>query len=277
MSGILKSGRFAVLLLVGLFLAACSQTSAVSTYSGSLGSSVSKERKAQIKRSRERAKEARAKRTKEFKQKREAARKARADRRAKRRGGTTKKVASKTTRTKKPKKISSRSLSKKKKAVSKRRVAAKKSNRKRARKYSKRSKKTAKVTSRKGSSKKKVAKKSKKSVKRTKHAFVGGSSKGIAINAPWKCVPKRLKIVVDQVSRKFGKVRVNSTHRSRAHNRRVGGKSRSYHLRCQAVDFSLYGSKRGLYKFLRNHPFVGGFKVYPGGHIHIDTGPRRTW
>lgn len=134
---------------------------------------------------------------------------------------------------------------------------------------------------------KKVASKTKKkpkrakvkirSIKGTKYAYVGGRSRGIQVNAPWKCVPNRLKIVLRQVSKKFGKVVVNSTHRSRRHNRRVGGRRGSYHLRCQAVDFRVKGRTRGLTRWLANHPYVGGYNRYPSGYYHIDTGPKRTW
>ena len=137
---------------------------------------------------------------------------------------------------------------------------------------------TTKVT--KKSSKKKQTKITKikvKSIKGTTYAYVGGRSRGIAKKAPWGCVPKRLKIVLSQISKKFGRVIINSTHRSRKHNRRVGGKRRSYHLRCQAVDFRVKGRTRGLTRWLANHPYVGGYNRYPSGYYHIDTGPKRTW
>ena len=110
---------------------------------------------------------------------------------------------------------------------------------------------------------KRVAKRSvskKRRVKKKTAAFVGGRSRGITKNAPWGCVPGRLKRVLDQVSRKYGRVIVNSTNRSRSRNRMVGGKKRSYHIGCRAVDFRVAGSNKGLSRFLRNHPSVGGFK-----------------
>lgn len=116
-----------------------------------------------------------------------------------------------------------------------------------------------------------------KSLKKTQYAFIGGRSRGISKKAPWRCVPKRLKIVLNQVSKKFGKVIINSTHRSYSHNRRVGGKRRSYHLKCQAVDFRVQGRNRGLRRWLARHPYVGGYKRYRSGFYHIDTGPKRTW
>lgn len=116
-----------------------------------------------------------------------------------------------------------------------------------------------------------------RSIKGTTYAYVGGRSRGITKKAPWGCVPKRLKVVLSQISRKFGRVIINSTHRSHKHNRRVGGKRRSYHLKCQAVDFRVKGRTRGLTRWLANHPFVGGYNRYPSGYYHIDTGPKRTW
>lgn len=113
-----------------------------------------------------------------------------------------------------------------------------------------------------------------------KKASAGGASRSagnIKLNAPWKCVPDKLKAVIREVSRRYGAVIVNSTYRSRSKNRRVGGASRSYHLRCQAVDFRVRGDGRKVLRFLRNHPHVGGLKRYRSGYFHIDTGPRRTW
>ena len=233
-----RTGVFALLCLV---LTACNQT-AVSGYDPKPSKSVTDQRKAKIEASRERARKAKAKRQKEFLAKREAARAEKRKSRAKR-PSSRKKVAKKA----------------KRKTI---RKAAKKSNRRTTRKT------------------RKVAKKSvskKKRVKKKTAAFVGGRSRGIVKNAPWGCVPGRLKRVLDQVSRKYGRVIVNSTARSSRRNRMVGGKKRSYHLRCQAVDFRVKGNNRGLSRFLRNHPSVGGFKRYASGFYHIDTGPRRTW
>ena len=111
-------------------------------------------------------------------------------------------------------------------------------------------------------------------------ASVGGAGRAsgnITLNAPWKCVPNKLKAVIREVSRRYGPVIVNSTHRSRGKNRRVGGARNSYHLRCQAIDFRVRGNGRNVQRFLRNHPHVGGLKRYRSGYFHIDTGPRRTW
>lgn len=92
------------------------------------------------------------------------------------------------------------------------------------------------------------------------------------------CLPSDLKRVLNEAAAKFGHLRINSTHRSHSHNRRVGGAPRSLHLECRAVDFAYHGSRRGaLIKFLRNHGDVGGLGVYGSGHIHIDDGPHRTW
>ena len=126
-----------------------------------------------------------------------------------------------------------------------------------------------------------AARKSKRSkgpeqaIEATKAAFAGAR---VATNAkPWDCVPGQLKTVLGEVSRKFGPVEVNSTHRSSGNNRRVGGRKGSYHLRCAAVDFRVRGSSKGLTRFLANHKLVGGYKRYSSGFYHIDTGPKRTW
>lgn len=93
------------------------------------------------------------------------------------------------------------------------------------------------------------------------------------------CVPVRLKYVLKKVSKKFGTVRVHSTHRWPLENWRKGGKKRSYHLKCQAVDFSVKGGNpTAIKRYLRSMSAVGGYSYYRRGNFyHIDTGPRRTW
>ena len=90
------------------------------------------------------------------------------------------------------------------------------------------------------------------------------------------CVPLRLRRVLNHTSRKFGRVTVTSTKREKSENRRKGGAKKSYHLRCQATDFTVAGDRRKVMKFLKNHDSVGGYSSYVR-HYHIDTGPRRTW
>lgn len=90
-----------------------------------------------------------------------------------------------------------------------------------------------------------------------------------------RCVPTRLRQAIEHVARTYGRVRVNSTCRSRKHNRRVGGATRSMHLTGQAVDFRVFGRVREAARYLRS--VAGGYKHYGGGLFHIDTGARRTW
>ncbi len=99
----------------------------------------------------------------------------------------------------------------------------------------------------------------------------------IHYNAPSKCVPARLKNALAEVSARFGPITVNSTVRSASANRKAGGRKKSYHLSCAAVDFRVHGSTKGLMTWLRKHPSVGGYKRYSSGFYHIDTGPKRTW
>lgn len=91
------------------------------------------------------------------------------------------------------------------------------------------------------------------------------------------CVPFRLKVVLRRVSERFGPVTVHSTHRWPIENRRKGGKPRSYHLTCRAVDFSVRGDPDGVMQYLVSQPAVGGYSRYPQRFYHIDTGRRRTW
>jgi uncharacterized protein YcbK (DUF882 family) len=95
--------------------------------------------------------------------------------------------------------------------------------------------------------------------------------------APANCVPGSLKSVLNQVAARFGPITVNSTARSRAKNRKVGGRSKSYHLGCRAVDFRVHGSNKGVMRFLAANGKVGGLKRYRSGFYHIDNGPRRSW
>lgn len=96
-------------------------------------------------------------------------------------------------------------------------------------------------------------------------------------NAPSDCLPGDLNKVLQRVAMQFGPVTVNSTHRSKSHNRRIGGAKGSLHLECRAIDFRVQGRRKGLYKFLRSQEEVGGLKLYRSGYFHIDDGPRRSW
>jgi uncharacterized protein YcbK (DUF882 family) len=103
------------------------------------------------------------------------------------------------------------------------------------------------------------------------------ASQRIKWSAPSNCVPAGLKGVIQKVAARFGPITVNSTARSRAKNARVGGRSKSYHLGCRAVDFRVHGSSKGLIGFLASQKNVGGIKRYSSGFYHIDNGPRRSW
>jgi len=62
------------------------------------------------------------------------------------------------------------------------------------------------------------------------------------------CTPLQLKAAITKVAKKFGPVRVHSTHRWPIKN------------------------------YLKSMWEVGGYSYYPRGNFfHIDTGPRRTW
>lgn len=145
-----------------------------------------------------------------------------------------------------------------------------------------------KASARKSGSKKTVrssSKSKKNNVKRAKKNIAKIKSpkgkirmaRAIRARAPWKCLPNRLKSVMNSVAKKYGRLTINSTYRSPRHNRRVGGAKRSWHKKCAAVDFRVHGRHRGLSRYLRNHPYVGGLKRYRSGYYHIDTGPRRSW
>jgi uncharacterized protein YcbK (DUF882 family) len=244
MKAFLKISRAAVLLFVSAFLAACSQTtSGVSSYGGKLGiSSELTKKQQQTKKlaARKRAKAKSIAKRKAFTAKRKARLNARKTKSSRKTTLFTKRGSKKL----------------KKKRVSKRKVSKRKKTRLR---------KTAHKKSR------------KRRIKKSTYAYVGGRSKGIKRSSTLRCVPRKLRRVISQISRKYGRVTINSTHRSRRYNRRVGGKRRSYHLRCRAIDFRVHGRTRGLTRWLSRHPSVGGYKRYRSGFYHIDNGPRRTW
>lgn len=97
-------------------------------------------------------------------------------------------------------------------------------------------------------------------------------------DTPDRCLPTELMNVIYDVAEKFGEVQILSTFRDPQRNRRVGGAPRSFHLRCQAIDFRVMGPQRdGLLEYLEARADVGGLKRYPLGFFHIDTGARRTW
>lgn len=91
------------------------------------------------------------------------------------------------------------------------------------------------------------------------------------------CTPVELRWALMKISRKFGPVRVHSTHRWPLENLRKGGKKRSYHLSCRAIDFSVPGKPSEVKAYIRSLPEIGGYSYYPRGFYHIDNGPRRTW
>ncbi len=113
-----------------------------------------------------------------------------------------------------------------------------------------------------------------KSKPRIKQSVTGGSAR-VQWVASSRCLAGRLKAAIHYVARNFGRVRVNSTCRSRSRNRRVGGARRSWHLGGRAADIRVFGNVRAAARYLRR--IAGGYKHYGGGLFHIDTGPRRNW
>ncbi len=105
---------------------------------------------------------------------------------------------------------------------------------------------------------------------------IGGKGTVTYTKASW-CVPWSLKRVLRRVARKYGDVTVFSTWRSPWHNYKVGGAAKSYHKTCRAVDFKVDGDMAAVYRYVKKQRAVGGHSRYRSGHIHIDTGPKRSW
>jgi hypothetical protein len=91
--------------------------------------------------------------------------------------------------------------------------------------------------------------------------------------ARFQCLPDGLKQVLLDTAKRFGHVAILNAHRGRG-----TGARGSYHYQCRAVDFRVRGQPvMAVYSFLRNHPNVGGRKIYPMGFFHVDDGPSRSW
>jgi hypothetical protein len=91
------------------------------------------------------------------------------------------------------------------------------------------------------------------------------------------CVPWTLKSVLYRVAKRFGPVKVHSTHRWPLENKRKGGKPKSFHLSCRAIDFSVPGDPSQVKAYLVSQWEVGGYSYYSQGFYHMDNGRRRTW
>ncbi len=104
--------------------------------------------------------------------------------------------------------------------------------------------------------------------------FVNITTPTSANAAPTGCLPGSVKAKLAQIRKKFGPVRIVSTHRPGA--RIAGSGKRSFHASCRAVDFHPpRGKYRQVLAFLRSS-HSGGLGTYSCGmhHIHLDNGPR---
>jgi Bacterial protein of unknown function (DUF882) len=91
--------------------------------------------------------------------------------------------------------------------------------------------------------------------------------------ANFDCLPVGLKQVLVDTAKHFGHVAILNAKRARGTGARA-----SYHYQCRAVDFRVRGVPvTTVYAYLRNHPNVGGRKIYPFGFFHVDDGPVRSW
>ena len=91
--------------------------------------------------------------------------------------------------------------------------------------------------------------------------------------AVFGCLPENLKQVLLDTAKEFGHVAILNARRPRGTGARA-----SYHYQCRAVDFRVRGVPIAtVYAYLRQHPNVGGRKIYPFGFFHIDDGPSRSW
>jgi hypothetical protein len=91
--------------------------------------------------------------------------------------------------------------------------------------------------------------------------------------ANFQCLPDGLKQMLMDTATKFGHVAILNARRPSG-----TGARGSYHYRCRAVDFRVRGVPVStVYAYLKQHPNVGGRKIYPFGFFHVDDGPSRSW
>ncbi|MGL4636585.1 MAG: YcbK family protein [Beijerinckiaceae bacterium] len=92
-------------------------------------------------------------------------------------------------------------------------------------------------------------------------------------DATFQCLPMGLKQALVDIAKRFGHVAILNAKRPRG-----TGARGSYHYQCRAVDFRVRGvAVRTVYNYMREHPNVGGRKIYPMGFFHMDDGPVRSW
>ncbi len=92
-------------------------------------------------------------------------------------------------------------------------------------------------------------------------------------DANFQCLPDGLKQMLVDTAKRFGHVAILNARRSAG-----TGARGSYHYRCRAVDFRVRGVPVStVYAYLKQHPNVGGRKIYPFGFFHVDDGPARSW
>lgn len=108
--------------------------------------------------------------------------------------------------------------------------------------------------------------------------FLAGTAPSYAArNLETGCLPPFLKLTLERLEDKFGKVEIVSTHRPGA---RVAGTRRiSKHADCRAIDFKpASGQYKNAVAWL-NENHDGGLGTYSCGmhHIHIDSGEDRHW
>ena len=109
-----------------------------------------------------------------------------------------------------------------------------------------------------------------------------GVSNGLPPKRLWHNITESLK-VADEIRHRLGAPLsyITSAYRTPAYNRQVGGASRSFHTRNNALDLVYEEGSSAAYKAalqLRKEGFFQGGVGYYSGFIHIDTrGYNATW
>lgn len=90
-------------------------------------------------------------------------------------------------------------------------------------------------------------------------------------------IDKRLLAGLEKLRAMIGQpIHINSGYRCEQHNQRIGGASKSYHLKGMAADISVADmDSRTLFAFCEDIPEFGGLGLYRSW-VHVDTRKKMT-
>ena len=92
----------------------------------------------------------------------------------------------------------------------------------------------------------------------------------------------RLYLILSYIQHSIGlekQILMTSGYRTVRTNGKISGSAlNSYHIRGQAIDFTVPGIPTSMVRDMAQRLKLGGVGYYPKkNYVHIDTGPVRTW